>query len=300
MEHRLPVSKMRELALALAREHDDADRWRGPAYFVGVVDANADGLELAVQGVEPPDAHPIDVLPSLAVPSHWLAFGLVACGWARSLDRPAAPRCRVRSVELFRRDGLSVAVLDRETHAEPLVIEHRPDDPQEPIGRLADGLRHALGLPTPVCPVTMLEYAARAWLSAIAKDVDQPQSPRRTSSWARLARLHPALAARERGQPARLVAAARAVAARIDWGDMREAVAHGDLGLGVDLAPAVAAWMDDEMFARFIVAGMPDLVALREHLAGRLPPRLLVRVDETLEAWGLSSTERVAAARCAV
>ena len=81
---------------------------------------------------------------------------------------------------------------------------------------------------------------------------------------------------------------------------MREAVAHGDLGLGVDLAPAVAAWMDDEMFARFIVAGMPDLVALREHLAGRLPPRLLVRVDETLEAWGLSSTERVAAARCAV
>src|SRR4051812_9234287 len=99
MEHRLPVSKMRELAAALARQHD-ADRWRGPAYFVGVIDADGDGFELAVQPVEPPDAHPIDVLPSLHVPPEWVGLGLVACGWARSVDRPETPRCRVRTVEL--------------------------------------------------------------------------------------------------------------------------------------------------------------------------------------------------------
>src|SRR5256885_203283 len=114
MESRLPMARLRDFAIALARRSElDRDEWSGPAYFVGIVDSDEDGLTVAVHPVEPPDAHPSELLPYLEVPDDWLALGLVAFGWARSLDDWDAPRRRAHTVDLFDRRGAGVAVIDR-------------------------------------------------------------------------------------------------------------------------------------------------------------------------------------------
>src|SRR5205085_73730 len=117
---------------ALDAGHGD-ETWSGPAVFVGIAEADDRGLTLALKQVDPEDAHPTEVLPYLEVPDEWLAFGVLAYGWVTSLDLPARPRERVRTVELFDRTGGGVAIVRRQGGS-PEVISHQPGDGNDPIG----------------------------------------------------------------------------------------------------------------------------------------------------------------------
>src|SRR5256885_13079882 len=98
MTRTIDLDKVRAIALALD-EGSPPDKWTGPAVFVGIGIAGAgagDGdFTLALKQVDPPDAHPSEVLPYLEIADDWLAFGVLAYGWATSLDLPARPRERV-------------------------------------------------------------------------------------------------------------------------------------------------------------------------------------------------------------
>src|SRR4051794_6861703 len=109
------MARLREFAIAFAGR-PDPDAWSGPAFFVGIVDRDDDGLTAAVLPVDSVDfgagsvgpgsgPHPSELLPYLDVPADWLALGVVAFGWARSIDDRHQPRRRAHSVDLYDRRG---------------------------------------------------------------------------------------------------------------------------------------------------------------------------------------------------
>jgi hypothetical protein len=68
-------------------------------------------------------------------------------------------------------------------------------------------------------------------------------------------------------------------------------LAAADAALAADgppcpVGPDVAAWMDDGMFARWLLGSRPDPVDVVVDLVDLLPPPLTRGVVEALQAWG--------------
>jgi hypothetical protein len=120
-------------------------------------------------------------------------------------------------------------------------------------GQVPDTLRRVLGLPTNPPDVSIAEWLAKCWLERILQRAKRGgRAPK--LAWRDAAALHPALAVR------------------------RLQAAHGD---------ALAAWMDDGMFARQMVHGRPPVDLLLRRASRRLTPDARARVEATLEEWGL-------------
>jgi hypothetical protein len=241
---------------------------------------DAEGLAFGFR-VLPEGSHPLDHLLGFVAPPAWWALGLVCYGWASPPTDGARPsahpdRRRVRVVTLLARDGeeRSTASLDDGT-----VV----DEPG--VGTVADALRRCLGLATAAPPVSTAELFAALWVGRIA-------AAERRLSWVEAAALHPAMEALaavggQRAQAEELIAAGRALHRSLSWGELRLRAAAGRQDPGVEVPADLAAWMDDGMFARWVLGGLPSFTWLLHRSARVVAPEVYRRLRRTLRSWGV-------------
>jgi hypothetical protein len=249
---------------------DDATRqggWHQPHFLVMVTD-DPDG-EVVSLGTKPlPEgSHPLEHLLGFVAPESWTAIGAVCFGVASP-----GPR-RARVVTLVSRAGNehAVASLDDGT-----VI----DQPGE--GKVGDALRRCLGLPTAPPPCTTAELFGGQWLLAALT----AGGGRRRMTWPELASLHPCMMLAElqhgrRPAPSTLVAEARDLAEALTWADLRRLTAAGSIA-PARLSADIAAWMDDGMFARWVMADLPPTDRLLDDLGRTQLPNVMRRVRRTV------------------
>ena len=255
--------------------------WHQPHRLVSVEDADEEGFNFGFRVLEPGE-HPLDHLLGFVAPPSWSALGLVCYGWASppSEDGTGRPsehpdRRRVRVVTLLDRSGdeRATATLDDGT-----VV----DEPG--AGTVSDALRRALGLATLPPPVGSGELFAAMWLTSIA-------SAGRRLSWSEAVMLHPAMQVLRGGghrpQAEELVSCGRSLARAMPWGELRLRAASGVRDGGVGVSADLAAWMDDGMFARWVLGGLPPFTPLLRRCTSILAPEVLRRLRRTLRAWDL-------------
>jgi hypothetical protein len=199
-------------------------------------------------------------------------------------------RRAVRTLHLVSRGGaVAMAML---LDGDDLPEVNATDDggePGGPCGPLPDALRRLFGLPTPPCEVSTLELWASLWLHAVRVD-----RRRAGTSWAGVARVHPATAlieeARLKATPENLVVAGRAFARSKGWDELQLSAVTGSDSWSILPPSDVAAWADAGMFARLVVRNVPPLWSSRLELGRVLPQGVLGLVDDVLATWRLDTT----------
>jgi hypothetical protein len=150
--------------------------------------------------------------------------------------------------------------------------------PDRPEGVVADACRRALGLPTAPPPGSTRELWALLWLDRVVDAAAGGGPGARPTTWPALARLHPA--AGPHGDPTAaalhpvaLAAAAGTLAAAWPWHRLR--ADPGAIPLpGARPAPGLEAWMDDGMWARWLLSHLPAAGDLLSAVRALLPPAL--------------------------
>jgi hypothetical protein len=280
-------------------------RHRGPdhtflpslATIVDQATAAADGHVLVrVEGPIRPDVHlelkpldegvhPFDELAGFEAPADWTVLGLRTTGTARHLDRPGGEPQRIASTFLVDREGREASLLRFDEE----VIDH----PGRATGTIPDTCRRVLGLPTDPAPPSTALLWSTIWVDRILERWAQPDRRHDlVSSFAQLAILHPSVHAPSPpdvlavADPGSLARVARSHAAATSWEQLRLADDPLPLPDGI-LPPAVARWMDDGFFARWVLGAYPHLAAaafeLKDLLGAPLGPLLMEALVRLLE-----------------
>ncbi len=260
---------------------------RGPNGDIG---ADEEPTSLPSYGPEPDDL--VASLVGFVAPADWRALAVVVHGRSWALDDRSADPRPVRLVHVVDRHGTTASVLrvagdERASPAPVLEGGH---------GRLVDVCHRAMGLATPPPPPDSTGLWAVMWLDRLLADAARGEPATDVGA---AARAHPAIELFAAHEPAMTDAAIRRLA-RLGqlmgqakpWPDLRRKAADGEWAVeGID--PAGAAWMDDGMFARWVLGGFPaldDLTAELEHL---LPESVIDAVRATLAAWRVSASPEV-------
>jgi hypothetical protein len=282
---------------ALAAHVDTADATlaalgaRAPAgalLQVSAPDADPSG-ELAWFPIDP--IHPLDLLLGFVAPVHWWALGVSSCGRqhpiggdGRVLRSAGSPRVRI--TVLIDRSGRGAGLLRRG--------DERTALPGPPDGTVADACRRALGLETAPPPPTTVGLWTRCWLDRVVDTLARssgagagPGPP----TWRDLTRLHPASSVAATwwsgiglGPDADALAdATRMLADAWPWGRLRADPAVVDVP-GPVPDPRVVAWMDDGMWARWLLAAFPALADLVDAACSLLTPNLARAAKQVVEA----------------
>jgi hypothetical protein len=248
--------------------------------------AHVDRAILHVNDLAPPersltwfpvvDVHPFDMLAGFTAPPHWRAVGVSSTAWAHRLDDdgrrlrdPGASR-RVQATLLLDRAGGAAGVMRVAGDVVPL--------PGRPEGTIADACRRALGLPTAPPPPSTLGLWTLGWLDRLVDVAGRADGSSRLRSWAQAAELHAAAGPRlgrpdAPPDPVALAAAAAALAEAWTWSRLRAEPALADVP-GPAIAAPLAAWMDDGMWARWLLARLPGEADLIAGVHALLPPAL--------------------------
>jgi len=245
--------------------------WNHGHLLLRVTSADRDGADL---GTKPIDGHPLDTLLAFTAPAEWQAIGVSAEGWAASMDSGVRPsqskgRMRVRTTTLVARDG-AVAAGVRKAGGE---LEQMGAG----AGTVLDALKRAMGLPTAPPDVPFVAWVARMLLLLIIGD--GPRAHRRVPWWQLRTEL-------DRHKD---------LAVEGSWGTLRGLAAKRE-NVVADLTPDVAAWMDEGMFARWVIGGMPSFDHLHEETRKACTPEAFTQVRRQLRAWGLRAHVRRKAA----
>lgn len=232
-------------------------------------------------------SHPLELLLRFVVPDNWRAVGVWCAGWAHRLDETGRARRGsgsppVTVTLLVERSGAAAGLLREGDTITPLL--------ERPEGVVADACRRALGLPTTAPAGSTAELWALYWLDRLVEIASQADGAARLRTWPAVAALHPAVAglpARDRaaaiGEPARLAAAALAWSDAWPWARLR--AEPGALNLPwLDLTPALAAWMDDGMWSRWLLSALPPAEDLLASVHALLGDRVAAAVDMVIEA----------------
>ncbi len=139
-------------------------------------------------------------------------------------------------------------------------------------GRMLDCLRRCFELPTPPPPVSPARLQAITWLVAVYEGTVTAHG---RLTWAEVSRLHPVarvLAAELGGlREDSLPALQRVAGSALTWEGFRQQ-AEKSHGLEHLVEPHLAAWMDEGMFARWILGELPSTDALLAAVRPRLVP----------------------------
>lgn len=189
------------------------------------------GGEIAIRSLD--GDHPFDALLGFVAPDDWEVLGVIAPGWGTLYEQNPPSRRRIRVIHVASRSGDEASLLrfagdDTATTAPPGEL---------PAGRVADCLRRALNLPTPAEPA---ESLSTLWVHRVLQ--------------ALAARLHPAYGRRK--VDAHEVEAIVTSAAPSSWEDERWTVVQSEGSILMD--GTIAAWMDAGMYARYVLADLPE------------------------------------------
>jgi hypothetical protein len=266
--------------------------------------------------------HPLDVLLGFTAPASWSAIGLRCQGHAYDLGPAArsspddvappappvppvppgapatAPDERVEPVPvvvtmLLDRAGRGAGALRRG------VVVTRLDGPPE--GVVGDACRRALGLPTRPPPPSTTDLWLRVWLDRLVEETMSTDDAGRFASWEAVAARHPAAP----GQPTALRAnprstrepavvadpyvladATRQLAAIWPWARLRDDPEVVDTAQP-PLPAHLARWMDDGMFARWMLSDLIGLPLLATTVTALLPPAISAAIAETVTQAGV-------------
>src|SRR5207248_10475214 len=133
-------------------------------------------------------------------------------------------------------------------------------------------LRRALGIPTPPPERPFTEWVARMLFRLAIGDGGDG----RRVGWTQL---QPELERYE------------AVGGEGSWDLLRRLAAKGH-ELRVDVSTDVAAWMDDGMFARWVLGDQPSYEYLLEEVKRTTTPEAFTQIRRLLRKWGLRSHVR--------
>jgi hypothetical protein len=288
-----PVPPSPDLALAALVETVDATfaglGAKAPASAllrVSAPDAHPPG-ELTWFPIDP--VHPLDLLLGFVAPTHWSALGVSSCGLQHQLGddgrvvRGADPP-RVRITVLTDRSGRGAGLLRRGAGLTAL--------PGPPEGTVVDACRRALGVDTAPPPRTTVGLWTRCWLDRVVDSLaGSGGAGAGPPTWRDITRLHPASSAAStlgsgvgRGlDPDALADATRALADAWPWARLRADPAVVDVPGPLPDA-RVAAWMDDGMWARWLLAAFPALDDLVDAACSLLAPDLARAARQAVEA----------------
>jgi hypothetical protein len=213
--------------------------------------------------------HPVDALLGFVAPDDWRAIGVCTTGRALSPGGTEA----VTVTLLVDRAGTAASVLQRGGALE--VLPGRPD------GMVADACRRALGLPTAPPPGSSLVLWTLTWLDRVVAEAHDRVPGQPAPSWAAVARLHPASSGP--GDPVALALDAAALAEAWPWGRLRAEPALADLP-GSPPSASLAQWMDDGMWARWLIRELPPAAELLEATRALLPAVMADAVDLVVAA----------------
>jgi hypothetical protein len=146
----------------------------------------------------------------------------------------------------------------------------------EGVGTILDALKRAVGVATAPPEISFEGWVARMLLMLIIGDT--PRGHRRVP-WSQV---RPTL---ERYKE---------LAAEGSWETLR-GVASKREHVVADLAPAEAAWMDEGMFSRWVIGGMPSYEHLLDEARKACTEEAFSQVRRQLKAWGLPVRVRKAA-----
>ena len=221
-------------------------------------------------------AHPLELLLGFRAPLHWRALGVSCPGRSHALDddggraRLAGEGDPVTVTLLVDRRGASASVVRSGPTVTPM--------PGRTDGAVADACRRALDLPTAPPPPSTIGLWTLAWLDRVVDTASRADASRRLRTWPQVAELHPAvgpLAGSTSGMagPAPLAQAARALAQAWPWARLREHAGAGETP-GHPPSPQLSAWMDEGMWARWLLSRLPAADDLMAAVQALLPPRL--------------------------
>ncbi len=220
-------------------------------------------------------AHPLDLLLGFVAPPHWQAVGVSCAGHAHRVDadgvsRPVAAAVAAGSAAA-EPDAVTVTVLIDRSGSAAGVLRRAGEVielPGRPEGVVADACRRALALPTGPAPASTIDLWTAAWLDRVVDLAGRAEPRSRLRAWSAVAGLHAAAGApgsrpEAALTPAALAAAARALAEAWPWARLRQNPSVADVP-GLPPTRELAAWMDDGMWARWLLARLPaidDLLA---------------------------------------
>ena len=234
-------------------------------------------------------AHPLEVLMGFRAPLHWRLLGVSCTGQARHVRRTrrspgTLPEGDAVTVTLLvDRDGDAACVVRKGDEVTPM--------PGRPEGTVADACRRALGLPTAPPPGTTLGLWTLNWLDRVVEVATRADAGSRLTTWPQVAELHAAVgpltgAVTGVSGPAALAASAQALAEAWTWARLRDEPAVVELP-GRPPSPQLAAWMDDGMWARWLLSRLPGRDDLLAAVHALLPARLAEGVHVVARtAWG--------------
>ncbi len=185
--------------------------------------------EVAIKSLD--GQHPFDALLGFVAPEDWEVLGVIAPGWGTRLV--TGERLRTRVIYLAGRDGEEASLIRfaGDDDGEVLRLTERT------IGRVADCVRRALDLPTTPEPEDGL---LALWFHRVLQRM--------------AACNHPSFGGRKLAPTD--VGVFIDDARPVSWNDERWAVIQHE---GSDLMTGdLAAWMDEGMYARFVLAEFAD------------------------------------------
>jgi hypothetical protein len=242
------------------------------------------------------DGHPLERLLGLTAPPEWLAIGLHAKGRGYEVPDPHEGGPPGAGVSFAEGTGSAVPVtvtllIDRTGQGRGLL---RDGDQVRrltglPDGVVGDACRRALGLPTAPPPDSTVGLWLHLWLDRVV-DAAEAATRRRSRSgpplsWDATARLHPAPGMGVVPAPEEVVEVTHEMAGTWPWSRLRLEPEVVDTGRP-PLERAIAVWMDDGMYARWVRSELVELPVLLAAARRFLDPRALERVSRSFALCG--------------
>lgn len=277
----MEVSGWQDFAEQLLADLGDTVQRRGSPTWLRVYEEPGARVKLTVSDDDP------RFLMGWTAPPECTAVGIVATGHTRALaggaeSLPLAPEhdgSQVRMCCVVARSGEVGWILQGTTGSTWL------DTPSE--GRMLDSLKRCLELPTSPPEFPASELHAAAWAASVLEQAIQ--SPRRLT-WADVERLHPVARLLGGDLPPSdedpqdgsddLADLVRIAANAWSWREIRAQACDGGLEALID--PQLASWMDEGMFARWVMERTPRLDQLLGALRAYLSPSAATRLESAL------------------